>query len=126
LSLVEQMQHPEGRMKNSELDSDRPGQAFSRVGQGGGHPMVPVERSHERAAADFAREVAEQLRKHRNDNRFDELLLVAEPGFLGMLQSALDNVTAASVTSTVKKDLAHVKVRDLGPHLDDVLIVRSV
>ena len=48
---------------------------------------------------------------------------MAEPRFLGLLRGALDDVSANMVTATLGKDLAHVELRDLGPHLRAVLAV---
>lgn len=123
LKLIEELEHEGGRRKSGEITSDRPGMAYSRVGKGGGHPMSPEESPHDRAAADFARTLTAKLQHGRNENRFAQLILVAEPGFLGMLRGNLDAVTASLVSGTVGKDLAHVEIRDLAPHLRDVLLV---
>ena len=122
LTLVTQVDHKEGRLKNSQINTDRPGRAFQRAGEGRS-AMTTEESAHERDAASFAREVADLVHAGRTENRFSQLVLVAEPRFLGILRGALDGVTAAQVAGTVSKDLAHVEVRDLGPHLEHVINV---
>lgn len=37
LSLVEELKHPGRTPDDSEIDTDRPGRAFSSAGAGGGH-----------------------------------------------------------------------------------------
>jgi protein required for attachment to host cells len=122
LAVVKQVDHQTGRLKDSEINTDRPGRAFQRVGDKRS-PMGKEESAHERDAASFARELAGLVNAGRNENRFAQLVLVAEPRFLGLLRGALDGVTAGTVAGTVSKDLAHLDVRDLEPHLEDVINV---
>ena len=122
LQLVQELAHDAGRRRNSEIDADRPGRAFDSAGQGR-HALSPEESAHEHAAATFAREVADLVHAGRNENRFGQLVLVAEPRFLGLLRAALDGVSAGLVAGTVGKDLAHVELRDLAPHLQSVMLV---
>jgi protein required for attachment to host cells len=121
LRLVHNLDHAAGRRKTGAIDSDSPGLAYSRVGQGGGHPMSPEVSAHEQAAVVFAREVAELLNRARNEHKYTQLILVAEPHFLGVLRAALDTRTASMVAHTLGKDLAHVELRDLRPHIQALL-----
>ena len=121
LGLVLQLDHPAGRKKATDFDSDRSGMAFSSMGGGGGHRMSAVENAHEHAARSFARSVADALRKGRIERQYDGLVLVAEARFLGMLREALDGPTAQKVDATVDKDLAKLSVHELPRHLTAVL-----
>ena len=67
--------------------------------------------------------MAAKLRDGRTQQRFGQLVLVAEPRFLGFLRGALDPVSEGMLAGTVNKDLAHVEVRDLAPHLSHLLPV---
>lgn len=120
LTLVEEIAHEEGRKKGSELDSDRAGMTFSRKGPGR-HPMGAEDASHDRLATSFAKELGNRLATGRNARRFEHIVLVAEPRFLGMLRDALDAQTTALVAASIGKDLAHVAQRDLPAHLESVL-----
>lgn len=122
LRLVEDIAHEQGRMKSSELESDSPGTSFSRQGPGR-HPMPKEESAHERVAANFARDLAGRLDAGRKGNRFEGIVLVAEPGFLGMLRHALDGQTAGLVSGSVSKDLAHAAVHELPKYLQGVLLI---
>jgi protein required for attachment to host cells len=121
LGLVQEIDHPAGRKKSSDIDTDRSGMAFSSMGGGGGHPMNSEENAHEHAARTFARTVAESLRKGRVEHQYDGLVLVAEARFLGMLRDALDGPTAQKVDATVDKDLANLSVHELPRHLTSAL-----
>ena len=119
LQLVSEIEHAAGKLKDNELGSDRPGRAFSSVGAGRS-AYSPRESAHDHASQNFASQLAETLRTARNEHRFDRLVLVAEPRFLGMLRGALDAPTAALVHDEAHKDLAHVPMHDLHNHLRDV------
>lgn len=79
--------------------------------------MPKAESAHDHAAKAFAHTLADKLDKARNEHRYGQLVLVAEPRFLGMLREALDKGTAALVSTTVNKDLANLELEDLAEHL---------
>lgn len=121
LSLVEEIDHAEGRLKNSELETDKPGAASEGGGKPGGHGMGNVESAHDHVAGEFARRLAQTLAAARNEHRVDALYLVAEPRFLGMLRGALDGPTAGLVRDTLPKDLARVPLHTLPKHLGAIV-----
>ena len=70
------------------------------------------------AATVFANDLADTLRQGRLAHRFEELVLIAAPRFLGMLRDALDPTTAAKVRGTLSKDYAGLNDRDLLKRLE--------
>lgn len=102
------------RLRNRELEEDRPGSA--RIGVSGGK-YEQHEDAHFRRAKTFAKELADYLDGARTTNAFDELVLVAESKFLGLLLGELSRPTAAKVRKTITKDLHHVESRDIDAHL---------
>ena len=124
IALVEEVDHPEGRARASELESDRPGRSFRK--NSADPRRAAMSRSqgpHERVVADFARQLAGKLRDGRVANAFDRLVLVAPPKFLGLLRSSLDGPTAACVVGSLDKDLATSKEDELVSHLGEVIAV---
>lgn len=122
LRLISELAHDAGRLKNRQINTDRPGRQHDRTGPGS-HAFGSEESPHDHVATNFARSIAELLNSGRNEKRFVRVVLVAEPRFLGMLRAALDHVTASMVTASLSKDLAHVPVPELQSHLKDVLLV---
>jgi protein required for attachment to host cells len=120
LERIREVQHPEGRLKSGEIDSDAPGVGRDRKGPAR-HPMGHEESASERVASNWARELAHALGKARVEGELDRVVLVAEPGFLGLLRGALDGPTGALVRDTVGKDLGHVRDADVARHLTEVL-----
>jgi protein required for attachment to host cells len=116
LQLVEDIPHPEGRLKDGDINADKPGRVFDIVGAGR-HSMSTEQAPTERVAQQFAKSLAQRLQRGRNEGRYSALVLVAEPRFLGELRAALDAPTAALVSGTVDKDLGGIDTRDLAQHL---------
>jgi protein required for attachment to host cells len=119
LQLVEDIPHPEGRLKNGEINTDRPGRAFDSFSRR--HGMSQEHEATDQVSLMFARHLCDKLEKARAENRFAKLVLVAEPRLLGELRAALDKHTAALVSATLDKDLVGVDNRDLPKHLGGVI-----
>ena len=114
---LQDIPHPQGRLQNQDIDTDKPGRAFDSLGQGR-HGMSTEHEPTEEVAMQFARILAELLNKGRTTHAYEKLVLVAEPRFLGMLRAALDPHTAALVVKTVHKDLPEVSEKELASHLE--------
>lgn len=120
LEQVARLEHPESALKNSELKTDRPGQAFDSAGQGR-HAMSSEVEPATQEALRFARQLANELRAGRVANRYDTLFLIAAPEFLGYLREALDNDTRACVTFELDKNLANEDVQAIRRRLPERL-----
>jgi protein required for attachment to host cells len=115
-NLVKEFNHPESRLKGSDLVSDRPGHS---EGKGGGHgAFVPSNDPKQIEAERFARELAGWLDGERKQNRCKQLMLVADPGFLGMLNKSTNDQTKQLVFESVNKDYSQIHERDLPKMLD--------
>jgi len=85
-------------------------------GEAGGDE--PRESQRGDATRVFAAEIADKLSRGRLDRRFDDLVLIAAPRFLGVLRDELDAATAALVRGTLDKDYAGLNDRELIQRLD--------
>lgn len=122
LTEIADLVHPESRAHGLDLDTDRPGRVHDRVGTGR-HAMANEETHKERAASDFAREIARALSDRRTHEGFDRLILAAEPGFLGLLRAALDDPTKRLVDGELPKELTHASIEDIAARLEGLLVV---
>jgi len=124
LELVETIEHPEGRLRDRDIDSDRPGRSFRKdSGDPRRSAMSRGEGPHDRVIADFARALADKLQHGRVENQYERLVLVAPPGFLGLLRASLDGPTAELVVGSIDKDLATRKESELIKHLGEVIAI---
>lgn len=95
----------------------------SNPGHDGGKASRDAERpnaTRDHAAEPFARMLADKLQKGRIEGKYDELVLIAAPRFLGLLRGTLDNATSQMIRGTLDKDYAGLKDRDLIARLDSL------
>lgn len=122
LHLVREVAHPEGRLKDSELGEDAPGRSYESGGTQ--RSSLGTDRSPARdVSAAFARSLADLLARGRVEQAYDQLVLMAEPRFLGALRGALDARTTSTVIGSVAKELPHPTEVEVRGHLRDLLLV---
>ena len=113
--------HPESRLHNRDLVSDRPGRASDR----GSVARSSVEEEggpKEHEATVFARELAGMLTEGAGEGRFEHLVLCAPPAFMGELREKLDAGVRQRVSAEVTKDLTRAnRSTDVRTHLPDYL-----
>ncbi|THF66140.1 host attachment protein [Pseudothauera nasutitermitis] len=102
MKLVKELIHPESRQKNAQLVTDRPGSMAVNGSGGGAKQPQTLPKQHE--ARVFAHEIAQELYRGRARNAFRRAILVAPPGFMGMLNSVMDGPTAQLVSDRFEKD----------------------
>ncbi len=115
LKLVKRLENPRGRLKDQEINADRPGTYFGGFNYGRGsrtNPQPPTDR----VAQMFAKTISEELDRAANEHLFEQLVLVSEPNFLGKVRTALSKKTANAVCDTLHKDLVHISDHEL-PHM---------
>lgn len=124
LELIRTIEHPEGRERDRNIDSDRPGRSFRKnSGDPRRSAMSRSESPHERAIADFARTLAQALYDARVNHQCGRLILVAPPRFLGLLRASLDGPTSQLVIGSIDKDLASSEEAEILEHLDEIIVV---
>lgn len=122
IELLQNFDNPAGKLKNRELETDKSGrhaEGRSPNRHGYGHDQEPTMHIAEL----FAKQLAGVLEQGRVDQRFDRLVLVAEPKFLGLLRDSMTDSTTNLVTKALDKDLGGIEARDLPRHLEHVVYV---
>ena len=115
LKLVKELIHPESRLKNSDLVTDRAGSMASN-GHGPGVKQAQTQpKDHE--AKVFAHELAHELYAGRTRNAFRRAIVFAPPGFMGMLNSVMDHPTAQLISDRFEKDYTKTAEPKLREHL---------
>jgi protein required for attachment to host cells len=104
LTEIEDLVHPEGRMHEGDLVSDRAGSDGGTVGQGP-HPMAERTSAREQEKLEFARQLAERLEQGCGEDAFDRLVLVAPPAFLGLLRGRLSKQVIGRIYDEIQKNL---------------------
>lgn len=112
MTLVKEYAHPESRMKNEQLSSDRSGHFMSGGTQGSGSFNEAIDpKSYE--IERFAMELTKSLDEGRAANKFGKVVLVASPHFLGLLKQTMSEQLGKTVSHTIQKDYTAVTDRDM-------------
>jgi protein required for attachment to host cells len=119
LDEIESMLNPEGRMNDRELTTDGNPRLHGPGGiQGSGRSSAANSAREEPSAVEhavemFSKRVGEYLEKARTDHRYDQLVLVAPPKFLGLMRKELGKEVEKLVLDQVPKDLSWFNEREL-------------
>lgn len=117
---VSKLDHPDGRLKEGDFDTDSPGAA---PGNGGNsrHPMGHENARKEQETREWARDIAGHLEKALRKKEYEELYIVSEPGFLGSLRAVLPDNVRRAVKGEVGKDVTHQNPEQIRKQLPDLL-----
>lgn len=119
LEEIEDFSHKEGRLHDREITSDLPGKIKSADGGGHAFEQPTDPKKHEIDA--FAHHVTKFLEDAHNANRFEQLILVAGPSFLGMLRSHLPEQIKQLVRFELNKEITMLSAADIRQHLPQYL-----
>jgi protein required for attachment to host cells len=120
LQELEVLSHPEGRLREQDLASDRPGRTFDSQGAGRHAKEAEVSpKKHE--AVVFAGRIAERLEAGRVGHAFDKLALVAPPEFLGLLRDKLSPPLRALVLHELDKNVSRLDPAEIRARLPEQL-----
>ncbi|MEX2113105.1 MAG: host attachment protein [Pirellulales bacterium] len=122
-TLIEGFEHPEGREFSREIrPTSPPGRAEQSSAYGARHTaMEPRTTPKEAEAQRFAQQVADYLEQAVAARKYDYLVLVAPPHFLGTLRGALGEQAAKHVRNTVNKDLTRLEPVEMRERLIDAV-----
>jgi protein required for attachment to host cells len=115
---LETLTHPESRLADRDMASDRPGLTMERGGERR-HGMEPSSDPKRQEAVNFARQVAGNLDKARSLQKFQELIIVAAPAFLGMLREQLSRQVEQTITREISKNISALSPSEIQAHLRD-------
>jgi protein required for attachment to host cells len=108
--------HPESRLRNLDLVSDKPGREFesTKVGRHGLESGNTTPQQREFAL--FAKRLADYLEASYNKNEFEELYLAAGPNLLGLIRQSLSSPLSKVIKAEINKDLTHLKEEEILNH----------
>ncbi|WP_291322946.1 host attachment protein [Desulfonatronospira sp.] len=107
LTELEKFEHPESRMRDQDLKSDKAGRMYSM--QGEFRTAVEQTPGRKLEAERFAQKIAEHLEKSLHNNKYERLVLAASPSFLGMLRNNLNDNARKALSNELDKDLCRIE-----------------
>lgn len=122
--LVQRLEDADAHLHDRDLKSDRPGRVFDRAPAPGrrrgavAHHSTGGERHPRKIEARrFARRIAQALDEAQRQHRYDRLVIMAPPTFLGLLREEMPAAVHALLTAEIGKDLVHEPPEALSAYL---------
>lgn len=112
--------NPEGRMPDAAFTTGR----RPLVDEGATtvrHALQPHTSPREKSDERFARALGEVLERGREQGRYECLVLVAPPRFLGVLRTGLGKRVCERVTAEIRRDLTALPTGEVRVRLPDRL-----
>ena len=122
LHLLKTIEKPEGKMRNEEMDSDRPGVTRSR-NKGSSHTasLTKSQNTKDHNAEIFGKHIIQELNKARKENQCEKVIFVVESSFKGILNKNMHNNGMKNmVFDTVNKNYIDLKEDEISDRLKDV------
>lgn len=111
LSLLKEISHPENKLKDSELTSDKPGRyksgssAHGTYSQDTDPKMIKI--------VEFYREIARELDQGRTNNHYKQIILISSAQTSGILFQHLNKHVKELISKAIHKDLLHLSEQEL-------------
>ena len=116
LKEIETLLNPRGRMHERDITSDLPGRNRG-PSEAGGHTFGSRTSPKKHELTEFAKVVGDYVNCARTANEFANLLLIAEPSFLGALRSKLSKESTEKIVFELNKNLTHKSPEGISQHL---------
>jgi protein required for attachment to host cells len=123
LEEIDDMVNTAARLRTVETETDQLGQrAASKSRHSVGAPTQPSGYEPNQSPAEhqteiFARNVAASLLQRHQQGRFQKLILIASPEFLGVLRKLLDPKLESVVSLEINKDYTQFNAKELREHI---------
>jgi protein required for attachment to host cells len=108
---------PDARFPERDLVSDAPGRSKDRSERR--QTLESRTDAKTQDMIEFARLVASELERARNDGGYTQLIIVAAPAFLGELRNHLSKSVLEMVVLEIDKDLSQLQSDVIRTHLPD-------
>ena len=115
LEEIETLTHLEGRLHDREMTSDFPGKIKGNGKMG--HAFEQRTDPKQNESDKFARQIANYLEDAHNTNKFNQLLLIAEPSFLGLLRKNFSEPIRKLVALELDKNITTHSIGDIRKYL---------
>ncbi len=115
--------HAEGRLLPQERESDSAGRV--QLAGGSRSAVEPHEDRWRVEAQRFAHQIVADLDRARHDRRFDQLIVIAPPPFLGVLRATMPDVLHRCVVHEEGGNLLQLSEVELQKRLQDIVAVNT-
>lgn len=121
LKEIETLSHPDGRLHNRDLVTDKPGRTYESASPTR-HSEEPRVMPKTLEFEHFADSLLKHLTLAHRNGKFDKLYISANPSFLGILRQKIGkNELAKAVAGEFNVDLTQLNAGEIRKHMPDFL-----
>ncbi len=117
LQEVQDLLNPEGRLDEADLRHDAKGRFYGKGERHQAHTAEPNVTREEHDEDLFSRSVSELLAQGCDSDRYDSLVVVAPPEFLGLLRKQWPERVEQRVTQQLNRGLANWDAQQIRDYL---------
>lgn len=114
---LEDLLSPAGRMDDGELRQDAKGRFYGKGEREQAHTVEPAVDKKRHAAQQFSKTVMQRLEQACESKRYDRLILVAPPQFLGQLHKHLSQRVMQRITQELPLEISGLSAAQISDHL---------
>lgn len=114
---LEDLFSPAGRMDEAALRHDAKGRFYGKGEREQAHTAEPAVSAKTHAAQQFSKVVMQHLERACEKKRYDRLILIAPPQFLGQLHKQLSHRVLQRITQELPLDISGLSPGQIGDHL---------
>jgi len=120
LEEKEVLVHPENRLSEKDLISDRKGSTFSSHGSSRSSYSKHTD-VKDQGTKEFINEINDCLMRLETNNEFKQLIIIAAPRLLGALKKQLNSGLQKRITYELNKNIAKLNADEIRTHLPKYL-----
>jgi protein required for attachment to host cells len=121
LESITSIENVDAHLNESDLVSDKQGIGVNSASPSGGATLSRESSAVEESLNRYAKIVVKYLSDGKNGKKFDNLVVVAEPGMLGIFKQLLEK-NNLKIAKTINKDLMHSSDNQLNERLIEELM----
>lgn len=125
LNEIETLSHQNSREHAQNLSTDLPGRQADKSSPSH-HSLSDSTDLKKQEAMKFAKIINDHLDKGRNQQAYQNLIIVADPAFLGLLRENQSSATSKLVSLEVNKNLGKESLESIRQHLPEILPGKSL
>lgn len=111
LHLLKEISHPENKLKDFDLTSDKPGRYQSGESRKGSYEQKMDPKAVK--INDFIREVSKKLEHGRTQHDYDHLIFITPPQISGLFSEHLNHHVKNLIRNNIHKDIVHLPQHQL-------------
>lgn len=114
---LEDLLNPSERLDDAELRHDAKGRFYGKGEREQAHTAEPAVNAKTHASQQFSKLVMQRLEQACEKKRYDRLILIAPPQFLGQLHKQLSQRVMQRITQELPLDISGLSAVQIGDHV---------